>query len=261
MPSIMDKMGCQAYTFNQFPVFEAIELCAKSGAKVIEFYPGQRLGGNLQGALDQNSPKSVIKAVQDACSANGVRPVAFGVAGLGKVEADNRKLFEFVKALGAETITTEPDASAMDLIEKLAVEYNIKVAIHNHPGSPSNPNYKYWDPKYVLSLVQGRSPLLGACADTGHWVRSNIKPVDAMRILKGRLLGSHLKDLNKFGPGATDVPYGDGVSDIAAILDEFAKQKFTGHFSVEYEINGRGPVEAVGQCIGYARGYCAGRKI
>jgi hypothetical protein len=69
----MDKMGCQAYTFNQFPVFEAIELCAKSGAKVIEFYPGQRLGGNLQGALDQNSPKSVIKAVQDACSANGVR--------------------------------------------------------------------------------------------------------------------------------------------------------------------------------------------
>ncbi|MFM2414242.1 MAG: hypothetical protein RJB05_1418, partial [Armatimonadota bacterium] len=49
----MDKMGCQAYTFNQFPVFEAIELCAKSGAKVIEFYPGQRLGGNLQGALDQ----------------------------------------------------------------------------------------------------------------------------------------------------------------------------------------------------------------
>lgn len=261
MPSIMDKMGCQSYTFNQFPVFEAIELCAKSGAKVIEFYPGQRLGKDFTGGLDRDSPKQVIKAVVDACSANGVRPVAFGVDSLGQDQGKNRKLFDFVKALGAESITSEPDVTAMDLIEALVKEYDLKVSIHNHPVSPSNPNYKFWDPKYVLSLVKNRDARLGSCADTGHWVRSNIKPVEALRILQGRIHGSHLKDLNKFGPGATDVPYGNGVSDIGAILDEFARQKYTGHFSVEYEINGRGPVEAVGQCIGYAKGYCAGRKI
>ena len=36
-------IGCQAYTFNRFSAFEAIEKAATAGAKVIEFYPGQKL--------------------------------------------------------------------------------------------------------------------------------------------------------------------------------------------------------------------------
>src|SRR5438132_14171449 len=36
-------MGCQAYTFNRFSVFEAIEKTEQTGGKVIEFYPGQKL--------------------------------------------------------------------------------------------------------------------------------------------------------------------------------------------------------------------------
>ena len=36
-------VGCQAYTFNRFTVFEAIEKTAEAGGKVIEFYPGQKL--------------------------------------------------------------------------------------------------------------------------------------------------------------------------------------------------------------------------
>jgi len=34
-------IGCQAYTFNQFSAFEAIDKTASAGGKVIEFYPGQ----------------------------------------------------------------------------------------------------------------------------------------------------------------------------------------------------------------------------
>src|SRR6266436_4343173 len=36
-------IGCQAYTFNHFTVFEAIQKTAEAGGKVIEFYPGQKL--------------------------------------------------------------------------------------------------------------------------------------------------------------------------------------------------------------------------
>ncbi len=36
-------IGCQAYTFNRFTAFEAIEKTAEAGGKVIEFYPGQAL--------------------------------------------------------------------------------------------------------------------------------------------------------------------------------------------------------------------------
>jgi hypothetical protein len=34
-------IGCQAWTFNKFSVFEAIEKTAQTGGKVIEFYPGR----------------------------------------------------------------------------------------------------------------------------------------------------------------------------------------------------------------------------
>ena len=36
-------LGCQAYTFNRFSVFEAIEKTREAGGKTIEFYPGQKL--------------------------------------------------------------------------------------------------------------------------------------------------------------------------------------------------------------------------
>ena len=36
-------IGCQAYTFNRFTAFEAIEKTEAAGGKVIEFYPGQAL--------------------------------------------------------------------------------------------------------------------------------------------------------------------------------------------------------------------------
>ena len=36
-------IGCQAYSFNRFSVFEAIEKTAETGGKVIEFFPGQKL--------------------------------------------------------------------------------------------------------------------------------------------------------------------------------------------------------------------------
>ena len=36
-------IGSQAYTFNRFTAFEAIEKTAQAGGRVIEFYPGQRL--------------------------------------------------------------------------------------------------------------------------------------------------------------------------------------------------------------------------
>jgi len=36
-------IGCQAYTFNRFTAFEAIEKTEAAGGRVIEFYPGQAL--------------------------------------------------------------------------------------------------------------------------------------------------------------------------------------------------------------------------
>jgi len=125
------------------------------------------------------------------------------------------------------------DAAVMEVVEKLAQECNIKVAIHNHPG----PKNFYWQPETVAAAVKGRSPLLGACADVGHWVRSGLDPVECLKKLEGRVITLHFKDLNERGPKAHDLPWGTGVSNTKGMLAELKRQNFKGAICVEYEHN------------------------
>ena len=117
-----------------------------------------------------------------------------------------------------------------------------------------------WDPNYVLSVVKGRDARIGACADTGHWVRSGLKPVECLRILKGRIISSHLKDLNEMSPGAHDVPYRHRGLRHPRAPDELKAQGFAGNISIEYEYNWENSTPEVAQCIGFVRGYGTARK-
>ncbi len=251
-------IGCQAYTFNRFTAFEAIEKTAQAGGKVIEFYPGQTLSRedrNLK--VDHNSPELevVIDKLQAKLREHGVKAVNYGVVGIPNREAEARKVFEFAKKMGMVAVTTE-SADAVELIEKLAIEYDLHVAFHNHPGSLDRPDYKVWHPLYIAGLVEGRDRRLGACADTGHWTRSGIKPIEALRILKGRIISSHLKDLNEFGArNAHDVPFGKGVCGIAEILDELRAQGFKGNLSIEYEYNWENSLPEVTECIEFVKAH------
>ena len=253
-------IGCQAYTFNHFSVFEAIEKTAEAGGKVIEFYPGQKLSQEEPKVKwDHNASPETIEKVKAKLAACKVKAVNYGVVRIPKDEAEARKIFEFAKTLGLCAITTE-SVEAIDTIEKLVKEYDIKVGFHDHPKQAKNPSYRMWDPNYVLSVVKGRDARIGSCADTGHWVRSDLDPVECLRILKGRIISSHLKDLNEMGLGAHDVPYGAGVSDVPALLNELKAQHFVGNISIEYEYHWENSTPEVGQCIGFVRGYGMAKK-
>jgi sugar phosphate isomerase/epimerase len=248
-------LGCQAYTWNRFTVYEAIEKTAGVGGKVIEFYPGQTLSKEEPDVRwDHNASTDTIEKVKGLLAKYGIKPVNYGVVGIPADEAGARKVFDFARALGLRAITTE-STDAIDTIEKLVKEYDIMVAYHNHPRRERDPNYRVWDPNYILSLVKNRDKRIGACADTGHWVRSGVKPVDALRILRGRVISSHLKDLNEFNPRGHDVPFGTGVSDIPGILEELRRQNFNGNISIEYEYNTQSSMPEVAQCVGFVRGY------
>jgi len=241
-------------------VFEAIEKTAQAGGSVIEFYPGQKLSKEEPNvAWDQNASAETIEKVKAKLARHKIKAVNYGVVDVPQDEAQARKLFEFAKEMGFRAITTE-SVGALDTIEKMVKEFDIKVGFHDHPKQPDNPNYRMWDPNYVLSVVKDRDSRIGSCADTGHWVRSNLKPVECLRILEGRIISSHLKDLNEMGPNAHDVPFGTGVSDIPALLDELKRQGFAGNLSIEYEYNWQNSTPEVAQCIGFVRGYGAAKK-
>jgi len=81
-------MGCQAYTFNKFTVFEAIEKTAAAGGKVIEFYPGQTLSKDEPNVKwDHNASAETIQKVKAKLAASKVTAVNYGVVGIPKDEA------------------------------------------------------------------------------------------------------------------------------------------------------------------------------
>ncbi len=255
-------LGPQAYSFNRFTFFEAVDKAKELGCCVIEAYPGQFLSPEDKDLdpekrvrVSHEAPASVWAQMKIKLERTGIRLVAYGVVGLGNDEAANRQVFDFAKVMGISIINSEPKEGSFPLIEKLVKEYDIKVGIHNHPKRADNPDYKYWDPNYVLSCVKDLDSRIGACADTGHWIRSGVKPIEALKILDGRIVSSHLKDLNKFEREAHDVPYGQGVADMKVILDELHRQEFDGMMSMEYEYNWDNSVPEMLQCVAFLREY------
>ncbi|MBN1419822.1 MAG: sugar phosphate isomerase/epimerase [Planctomycetes bacterium] len=238
------RIGVQTYTFNRFTLFEAIDKAKAAGVRFIEAYPGQKLSPDKKDVtFDHNASDEVLDAVKKKLEEAGIRLVNYGVVGLGKDEAANRKVFDFAKKMGIETIVSEPPQDCFDLLDKLTEEYRINVALHNHP-KPS----RYWDPDVVLAAVEGHSRRIGACADTGHWMRSGIVPLEAVKKLKGRIISSHFKDLDQMG-GGHDVIWGTGKGDAKAVLEELFNQGFRGVFSIEYEYNWENSLPEVTECV------------
>ena len=247
-------IGVQAYTFNRFTVFEAIEKTAEAGAKVIEFYPGQKLSKEEpdvkwnHDASDEVFAKVVAKLAQ-----HKIKAVNYGVVGIPVEEAEARKIFAFAKELGLYAITTE-SFEAIDTIEKMVKEYDIKVGFHNHPRRPDKPTYRMWDPYFILELTKDRDARIGACADTGHWQTTGINPLWAVKTLKGRVISSHMKDKVEFGK-SHDVPYGTGIGQVGDILAELKAQGFEGNISVEYEYNWDNSLPEVKKCVEFVRDW------
>ena len=247
-------LGCQAWTFKEYSVLEAIDKTAAAGGKVIEFFPGQKFSPDQADLKwDHNATPEMIATVKERLAKDGIHAVNYGVVTVPKDETEARKIFEFAKTMGLYGITTE-SVDAIDTIEKMVKEYDIRVGFHDHPRRPNQPEYKMWDPNYVLSVVRDRDARIGSTADVGHWVRSGLNPVDCLKILHGRIISVHLKDLNEKSPDAHDVPYGTGVSDIPAIIAELKHQGFNGNASIEYEYNWKGNVIDAAQCVGFVRG-------
>lgn len=242
------RLGCQAYSFNRFTFYEAVEKTASVGLGWIEAYPGQTLSQEHPDVqFGPGMSPEIREEVKQKLADAGIQLVNYGVTQLPNDEAECRTVFDFAEDMGIETIVSEPPEEAFDLIDQLAQEYQINVAIHNHPR-PSH----YWNPETVLRVVEGRSKYLGACADTGHWMRSGIDPLEALKMLEGRIISLHFKDLNEFGVReAHDVPWGTGKANVEALLKELDRQNFQGVFSIEYEHNWENSVPEIQQCVDY----------
>ena len=251
-----EKLGWQlavhSYTFRKFTINDCIEKTSSLGLKYMSISGSVNWDGKSRPTttLSESDLKALQKKLQDA---GIVKLVNMGVVTLSAKEDQSRQVFEFAKRAGIEVLVSEPEEAALDTVEKLAKEYNIKVAIHNHPR-PSH----YWNPDTVLQAVKGRSPLLGACTDTGHWIRSGLDPLESIKKLEGRIICLHFKDLTDKKAGSQhDVPWGTGVGQCKAMMAELKRQGFHGTFCVEYEHNWDNSLPEIAKCVKFFNATCA----
>jgi len=225
------ELGVQTWSFNRFTLAEALDKVDSLGVKYIQAYPGQKIGGGIEGSFDyKNIDKATQSQVLDLLKRKGVELISYGVVSPNN-ENDWQKLFEFAKDMNLQSIATEPSFNFLPLIAKLAEQYKIKVALHNHP-KPT----RYWSPDTTMAALKlANSKYVGVNADIGHWVRSGLNPVDCLKQLEGHIFALHLKDLSEKSRNAHDVVWGTGVSDIDGIITELKRQKFKGAIFAEYE--------------------------
>ena len=242
-------IGIEMYTFRSISFYEALGKIAALGVRHVEpgfFLPldSKQPGLTTSEKLTPEGRKEMKQRMAD----QGISMTNY----YADVNTDRDaavKAFEFAKEMGVKTIVAEPPPEAFDMVEKLCDEYAINLAIHNHPKSPQS---RYWTPDNVAAVCKGRGKRIGACCDTGHWVRSGLKPIDCLKKMQGRIITFHLKDVGEWGkPEARDVPLGQGVADYTGILKELKAQGFQGLMTVEYEHESPQLVDEVAQCLAF----------
>lgn len=268
------QVGAQTYSFRLFTLEEALNKADSIGIKYVQGFPGQKIGAGMEGTTDYHMAPTKIDSVLQLLKKRGIAMVSYGVVTPG-TEADWIQLFKFVKGMEMKQFATEPEPEFVPLVSKLADEYGINVAFHNHP-MPS----RYWHPDTLLKYTAGYSKRLGSCADIGHWVRSGLDPVQMMKKLEGRIFESHMKDLHEKpsaeyaafllsrplpgqGPrgqgsnrvqapaGPHDVPWGTGISNIKAVLEELKRQNFKGPLFAEYEYSWENNAAEIAESVKY----------
>ncbi len=218
-------MGAQSYSFRHFDLEGAIGCLKQLGLQDMEFC-GVHFPANREDPGFEN--------VKRILAAHGVRVPVYGVVGFGGDASANRAKFEFAQALGIGVLSADPAPESFDSLEKLCEEFQVRIAIHNH-----GPGARYDKVADTLAAVQGRTPLIGACVDTGHSIRSGEKPHEVIQELGSRVLALHLKD---WAAGGEEQRLGEGDMELAAVAHALRDIQYEGPIVMEYELEPENPV-------------------
>ena len=201
-----------------------------------------------------STPAEIAKAVSEFQKA-GLTIVSGGNRDMKSSDpAELRKPFEYAKACGMPMLVTAPLHENLGAIEKLAKEFDIRIAIHTH--GPEDKNFP--SPKVVLDAVKGMDPRMGLCLDVGHSMRGGADVVQEIVNAGPRLLDIHFKDLKDGKVKESQCDVGDGVMPVVEIFKQLRKVGYRGSVNLEYEINEDNPVPGMLHSFGYMKGVVAG---
>jgi L-ribulose-5-phosphate 3-epimerase len=222
------NFGVALWTFHTVDFKKSLDKVDSSGLKYIEPNTFHKAGPDLKDSMVLQLSPVGINQIKSWIAQKGLHCESIYIVGDSTIDSW-KKQFDIAKQLGVRFVTTEPPLNMWDSIDSLAGAYGIKVAIHEHWKGVSH----YWNPDTTLMALKGHSNF-GVCADLGHWPKSGINPLDAVRKLSGHIIAIHFKDIAAYNdPSLRDVVAGTGVVDFPAILEELKRQHFQGPIYIE----------------------------
>jgi sugar phosphate isomerase/epimerase len=168
-----------------------------------------------------------------------------------------RPYFEYARTAGMPLMVIAPTPATMPRVERFAVEYDIKVAIHNH--GPTDPHFPA--PRDALPVIQDMDPRVGVCVDLGHTTRTGMDIVDAIAEAGDRVLDLHVKDLRDLLDASSQCVVGEGAMPMPGIFRQLVAMGYNGYVNLEYEIDADDPLPGMLRSFAYMRGVLDGLGI
>jgi len=232
------EIGVQTFTYREFDVPGIIKELDGTGITALEVY-----GKHLSTDMSADEVARGAKMLADA----GIRICALGVYGFKSEQPDDiRRKLDFAKELACDYISIDvppDDEKCKEMLVEVATELDVLLGIHNH-----GPGHHYDTAEKIAASCEGYDSILGACVDTGHFLRSGQTPEHVIKVLGKRVNAVHLKD---FIDAETEVVPGTGKLDYATALnalDEYTD--FNTAFVIEYEADADNPTPGMRQTVG-----------
>ena len=239
------KLGVASYSCRKFTLDQTLDMAKALGIRHMTFKDVH---------LPRTDPPETTRALRARIEAAGITIMGGGTITLPNDAAQIRKDFEYAKNAGFPLIFIAPEPAALDTIEQMAKEFDIRAAIHNH-----GPEDKHWPrPQDAYDAIKSRDQRLGLCIDVGHTTRTGTDPVQACRQFRDRLYDMHVKDLAVKTDKDSQVAVGRGVIDFPALLRTLVDIGYQGQVGLEDRSMKTIPFPGMIESLAYMRGVLAG---
>jgi sugar phosphate isomerase/epimerase len=240
------RLGIASYSLRNFTRAQAIEMLRALRVPYVNIK-------SVHLAYDASSPD--IAAARRQFADAGLEIVGGGTVTFEEdTDASVNRYFAYAKAAGMPVIVATCPPATLRRVERHAIRYDIKIAIHNH--GPEDQHYPA--PRDALAHVRSMDPRMGLCIDVGHTVRTGTDVVAAIAEAGPRLHDLHLKDLRDLRDRASQCIVGEGAIPIPDVLRQLAAMQFSGCANLEYEIAADNPLPGMQRSMAYLRGVLGG---
>ena len=184
------RLSAQTGNASDSTLFDDVESASRLGLPYLSASDSQTVSKDFAKKFNPNLTDLELQAVRLKFEDAGVRLLTYTMKEVPNDQTAWRKMFEFGRKMGIETLICPLTPSAAAQVEPFCNEYHIQVALDDRRekagvGSAS------------LKATNKTGQGIGICVDLDEWQRASLNPVRAARDVKEKLIAVRLSSPGK----------------------------------------------------------------